>query len=184
MEDNARPAMVTGGNGSPVSMFNQNANVENSQIDNGMFNKPNFLQEPMPKNDFSNKPAMPNNSMFNQLQPINENEIKPADAPAFMPPMMKMEDKNENKVAPMMQSIPLAQMFAAPMTTNQGAQLDKNNSNQNENKGVSMGNTMLDFLMPNKNNSKNEQMQTNNNQSQINLSTQNKCNCPFCTGQH
>ena len=198
MEDNARPAMVTGGNGSPVSMFNQNANVENSQIDNGMFNKPNFLQEPMPKNDFSNKPAMPNNSMFNQLQPINENEIK-LDAPAFMPPMMKMEDKNENKVAPMGNPMPLTQMFTAPMKTNQEAQIDKNNSNQIGNQSaMPTKNQIFDFLMPKQNNNQNEipnafnrtkpnileeqQIQANNNQSQINLGTQNKCMCPMCSG--
>ena len=95
-----------------------------------------------------------------------------------------IEDQKMDEKQPMMQSMNFPQMFAEPIKTNQEASLDKNNSNQNENKGVPMGNTMLDFLMPNKNNSKNEQMQTNNNQSQINLSTQNKCNCPFCTGQH
>ena len=204
MEDNARPAMVTGGNSSPVSMFNQNANVENSQIDNGMFNNLNAQQEKQ-KVDFETMfKGMQQNSIQNMLPTMAPEQQEQNNVSAdnnFKPPFLKdnVKEQNVNEPQPMMQPMPLTQMFAAPMKTNQAMQADKNNSNQIGNQSaMPTKNQIFDFLMPKQNNNQNEipnafnqtkpnileeqQIQANNNQSKINLGTQNKCTCSLCSG--
>ena len=184
------------------------------------------LNNQMLMNNGANMPIQQNKNDAGNIkpEPINEDDIKP-DAPIFTPPMMNMENNNEDKHKmieeddiqmtsdgmknPFMtqprkeepeieekEEIEDLPMPSQAIGRNEGQ--DKNDNKVDEGMVFNpfikppmpapnipikkeINNSMLNGLPGINSNMPMEQ--TNNGQSQTNLETQNKCNCPVCSGK-
>ena len=137
-EYNGKPCMRVGGtDDAPTLAFDPDQfNESNKRYANG-FDK--FITPAIEKQKLDLQ-KVDFKTMFKDMQQNNGQSMLPKMAPA---------QQEQNK------PMPLTQMFAAPMNANQTMQADKNNSNQNENKGAPMGTPMLNYLMTNKNKNQN-----------------------------
>lgn len=194
VSDNVQPQMMA----EPIKENNVNYN---GPLNANMMPPMEAMGSP---NVVPNKPVMSDNPMLDKPRPINEDEIKP-DAPIFTPPMMKMADNNEPKMQEEMKPPFILQSpkeksdieeLPIPMQVNaQSKEQDKNSKEANESSVV---NPFMQPAQPSPNvpvkkeNSNSmfselpgidgKPMEANNEQSQMNLGTQNKCMCPSCTG--